>query len=498
MTDSDRRPRTILLGFDGMDFDLTKSMIDRGLLPNLKKIADRGLFSPLLSVFPPDSIPSWITIFTGKDPSEHGILDHVNYLLGDHGDAKIDTTILRGNTFWDKIGTSTNTRVCIINPFMAYPVWSVRGVMVSGPAFIKGDVQISDPAAARDLQIPESIGGIEDLPDKGSMAPFLQKAIYDTRNEARFGLEILEENQPELFFQTFLTSDRVQHFLWRYCDRNDPTHPPENNLRDGIDDFFQSVDAVVGDFLATLNTNDRLLIISDHGHGMRCTHCFNCNEFLRRKGYLESASGGKRFSKKIVVEVLKNKVLKFLNDHDLEDYISKIARLVPNAKELKKGTHIADYTKSQAYAPDFAGTNPFGGIFINRDRVENYEAFRSRLIDDLLKIRYGDRQVFTWIKPRESIYSGKYIDRYPDILYEMIPKLGTGFSMHTDLFTVNPTHKKISGGHKKYGVFLALGPERWIVEPDECKVTNLHATLLSLFGLADDNPKATGFLKTEP
>ena len=89
--------KVILLGFDGMDFDLTSDLIKQGHLPNLKKLADSGGFSPLLSVFPPDSIPSWITVYTGLNPSEHGILEHVNYLLDKKGETSIDTSVFHKN-----------------------------------------------------------------------------------------------------------------------------------------------------------------------------------------------------------------------------------------------------------------------------------------------------------------------------------------------------------------------------------------------------------------
>jgi len=86
--------KVVLLGFDGMDFDLTTDLIKQGHLPNLKKLADQGGFSPLLSVFPPDSIPSWITVYTGLDPSEHGILEHVNYLLDKKGETSMKERVI--------------------------------------------------------------------------------------------------------------------------------------------------------------------------------------------------------------------------------------------------------------------------------------------------------------------------------------------------------------------------------------------------------------------
>jgi predicted AlkP superfamily phosphohydrolase/phosphomutase len=491
---SNENGRVILLGFDGMDFDLTRELMDKGQLPNLKSIADKGGFSPLLSVFPPDSIPSWITTFTGVDPSNHGILEHINYLLDDAEECAIDTSVFHGKTFWDRIGNEAGKKVCIINPFMAYPVWPVNGVMVSGPVFIEGEIECSDDNYVSGLKIPDSIGGITDFPNKSNMKTYYDDMVRDTQEQVDFGLDVLKNNDIDFFFQTIVTTDRVQHHYWRYCDKNDPTYPGPSEIDTTVPDFFKMTDRIVGRFMDTLNENDILLIMSDHGHGMRCTHCFNTNEFLRQKGYLKSASGKKRFSKKIILEIMKNRVLKFMNDHNLEDYISVVAKFVPNAKALKKGTHITNYADSMAYGSDFAGTNPFGGICINRQLVDDYDRFREQLMEELKLIEHDGKKIFTWVRKREELYSGTLIERYPDILYEMLPRYGSGFSLHTDLITVNPTHKKISGGHKKNGIFFISNPEQWEIDKSACKITNMFSTLMGFYHIENKSDISKSFL----
>jgi len=486
--------RVILIGFDGMDFDLTTELIAQGHLPNLKKLADAGGFSPLLSVFPPDSIPAWITAFTGIDPSNHGILEHINYLLDDVEDCAIDTSVFHEKTFWDRIGNEANKKVCVVNPFMAYPVWPVNGVMVSGPVFVEGEIQCSDDEYTKGLKIPDSIGGITNFPNKSNMKPYYDDMVKDTQEQVDFGIDLLKNNKIDFFFQTIVTTDRVQHHYWRYCDKNDPTYPGPSEIDTTVTDFFKLTDNIVGQFLDELNDNDVLLIMSDHGHGMRCTHCFNTNEYLRQKGYLKSASGKKKFSKKILLEIAKNKVLKFMHDNNLEDYISVIAKFVPNAKALKKGSHITNYKGSMAYGSDFAGTNPFGGICINKEHVDNYDEFRDKLMAELKEIEHEGKKIFTWVKKREELYTGKLIERYPDILYEMLPQYGSGFSLHTDLITINPTHKKISGGHKKNGIFFINKPELWEINRKACKITNMFETLISLYGLTSGSNTTKKFL----
>jgi len=230
-----------------------------------------------------------------------------------------------------------------------------------------------------------------------------------------------------------------------------------------------------------------LVVVSDHGHGMRCTHCFNINEYFRRKGYLTSEAEGKIFSKQLIVEKLKNFVLQFLNRHDMEDYIQVIAKFIPNAKRLKKGRYITDNSKNMVYASDFTGTNPFGGLCFNKDLIGNYEGFRESLVRELGLIKYNGTPVFNWIKCREDMFSGKFVERFPEILFEMNPKLGINWALHTDLFTINPTHKKISGGHKENGVLILNNLTKDQVDLSGLEMKNLFPTLLDFFGITYSN-----------
>jgi predicted AlkP superfamily phosphohydrolase/phosphomutase len=475
-----KKSKMVVLGIDGMDFDYTRSILHK--LPNIKKLSETGLVAPFKSVFPPDSIPSWITAYTGKDPSEHGILESIDYFAKGDVRVQVDTSVFKGFTFWDYLGKE-NVDVCIINPFMAYPVWPVNGLMVNGPVFISGEIQLSNPELVQGVPVPKSLGGITDFPNKKNLGEFCDKIFKDTKEQMDFGIALFERNRPRFFFQTFLTMDRIQHFLWRYCDKNDPTYPGKNIYEKMIEDFYVYTDKIIGKFFDVIDSDTRLVIISDHGHGMRCTHCFNLNEYFRRKGYLLSSAGGKFINKRLIIEKMKNWLLQFLNKHDLEDYIQVIAQFVPNAKELKKGKHITDNSKNKVYVSDFTGTNPFGGICLNKTLIDNYEEFRKTLAKELGAIEYDGKPVFNWIKYREDLFNGEFIERFPDILFEMNPCLGINWNLHTDLFTVNPTHKKISGGHKEYGVLFTNKITAEHINLNRLNMVNLFPTLLDYFGI---------------
>lgn len=71
-------PRAIVLAIDGLDYELTRSLIAQGRLPNFARLAKTGSFSPLETTMPPQSPVAWSTFTTGRDPEAHGIFDFVH------------------------------------------------------------------------------------------------------------------------------------------------------------------------------------------------------------------------------------------------------------------------------------------------------------------------------------------------------------------------------------------------------------------------------------
>ncbi len=77
--------RAVILGFDGMDPELTDRFIREGRLPNLARLRDRGTFRKLRTTYPPISPVAWSTFMTGVNPGKHNIYDFLardlrNYL----------------------------------------------------------------------------------------------------------------------------------------------------------------------------------------------------------------------------------------------------------------------------------------------------------------------------------------------------------------------------------------------------------------------------------
>jgi predicted AlkP superfamily phosphohydrolase/phosphomutase len=68
-------PQVVVLGFDGVDSDLTERFMAEGHLPNLAAVREQGTYRPLLPTVPSQTPVSWSTFATGLSPGRHGIFD---------------------------------------------------------------------------------------------------------------------------------------------------------------------------------------------------------------------------------------------------------------------------------------------------------------------------------------------------------------------------------------------------------------------------------------
>jgi predicted AlkP superfamily phosphohydrolase/phosphomutase len=69
--------KVLFIGIDGLDYRLTKKMMDSGMLPNLSALSQSGTFLKLISSNPPQSPVAWTSLSTGVNPGKHNIFDFI-------------------------------------------------------------------------------------------------------------------------------------------------------------------------------------------------------------------------------------------------------------------------------------------------------------------------------------------------------------------------------------------------------------------------------------
>ena len=68
MIKRNRKNRIIIFGLDGIPYRLIENFSNRGLMPETKKLIEKGVFKQMESSIPEISCVAWSSIITGKNP----------------------------------------------------------------------------------------------------------------------------------------------------------------------------------------------------------------------------------------------------------------------------------------------------------------------------------------------------------------------------------------------------------------------------------------------
>ena len=123
------RPKLMVLGFDGMDFE-TVQEIKYGMIPKLKKRAEWGVLKSISSTVAPTvphTGPCWSSIYSGLTPDEHGITSG-GWLLKHKTWQDLDKK--RISLIFDEIGRHYS--IGMMTMPVTFPARPVQGWMVSG------------------------------------------------------------------------------------------------------------------------------------------------------------------------------------------------------------------------------------------------------------------------------------------------------------------------------------------------------------------------------
>ena len=134
-----RRPPLIVIGIDGGEWKVIHRLWAEGKLPNLKRIADRGVATTLHTAY--NSSPViWTTIATGVSPEVHGITDFV--VPTPRGDVPVSSAVRKVPALWNML-TSAGRRVAVLGWWASWPAEKIKGVVVSDRALLNLDARVS-------------------------------------------------------------------------------------------------------------------------------------------------------------------------------------------------------------------------------------------------------------------------------------------------------------------------------------------------------------------
>ncbi len=143
--------RTLVIGLDGISFNVLIPLMEKGLMPNVKQIMDQGCYGDLLSTVPPFTAPAWASFITGLNPANHGILSFVEDETDDDSGLSRKRTLkasdIKGEKLWDILSAYKKKIIAINVPF-TYAPQEINGIMITG---------IMTPSQSEDFTYPTHI-----------------------------------------------------------------------------------------------------------------------------------------------------------------------------------------------------------------------------------------------------------------------------------------------------------------------------------------------------
>jgi predicted AlkP superfamily phosphohydrolase/phosphomutase len=188
---------------------------------------------------------------------------------------------------------------------------------------------------------------------------------------------------------------------------------------------------------------------------------------------------------------VKNSATDIVSRYELGEVASKVLKLAPWTKKLYVSAANLDLGQTVAYITDMSGIKAYsyGGIRIARQNLNgrSYEAVRDEVIALLMEARdpeLGDEPLVCWIKPREEVYAGPYVEDYPDLVFELHPDYGAGWDASGPLFDISLSHSLYPGSHiRSNSIFALTGPQAQRVVRMPESMMDIAPTVLDILGV---------------
>lgn len=276
--------KVLVIGLDGMTFDLLNPLLAHGTMPFLGSLLQEGHSGTLWSTTPPISATAWSTFIAGTNPGQHGILQFVTLRPGEiaageqpaqelfpGGVSLLNADSIRGKTLWDLL-TAAGKRQVVINVPMTYPARPLNGCMVTGMMTPPSAQVFTDPpelsARLREAQyeIDLSVSEKEFDFDPHHLVDRLRELLRKRQDTA---LQLMGEESWDLFMVVFTTTDRLQHRFWKYVVPGGLEYdsPQAVQLRPELLGYFEELDEALTRLVQSAGPETTVVILSDHGFG---------------------------------------------------------------------------------------------------------------------------------------------------------------------------------------------------------------------------------------
>ncbi|MCI4329531.1 MAG: alkaline phosphatase family protein, partial [Thermoplasmata archaeon] len=216
--DTDGRRRLLLFGLDGVPPELLFDQL-LPIMPNVRRLVERGVRAPLRTTDPPISVPAWPVMFTGVDPGTLGLYGFRHRRPHSYTEMYLPTSSdLPVPTIWQLL-SARGRRVAVVGMPLGYPPPEVNGVYVSD-FLTPGHAEVTTfpPELRADLDGPDG-PYLFDIPFRsGDLARVAREIFEMTRRRFRFAERLYAREPWDVFALHEIGTDRLHHAFWKHFD----------------------------------------------------------------------------------------------------------------------------------------------------------------------------------------------------------------------------------------------------------------------------------------
>ncbi|MEE4311954.1 MAG: alkaline phosphatase family protein [candidate division KSB1 bacterium] len=296
------KSRVVLLGLDGATWRIIDKMMEAGRLPNFSRMMKRGSYGNLRSLEYAVSPRVWTSIATGKVEEKHGIFDFYNTIKD-----------LNAKRIWDILFERYGDTATVFYWYLTWPPpEDFKNVMV--PGFLARDSRTVPEKYAfiKDIEITQKMK-IQESYNNVGLIYYIKQALNAWRNGLKLrtmfkaltfmiGRKINNYSELESFHKLMVLKyhihtdvflkimkkdpsdfsaiiipqpDQLGHKYWHFMEPEDFEQRTGNKVSEKdikrygnvMWDMYDKIDRFIGDVYKTLNDDDLICVLSDHGFG---------------------------------------------------------------------------------------------------------------------------------------------------------------------------------------------------------------------------------------
>jgi predicted AlkP superfamily phosphohydrolase/phosphomutase len=466
-----KRKKLYIVGIDAGVLWIISRLHKKYDMKGFDYFINEGGLREMPSTSPPVSSAAWPSIYTGKKPGEHGIMDFL------HLDKNYDRQIIYYETqkhkpFWEVLAQKGIRSLCITPPMVLEKSSTHNVDLITGwplsPSYNSKELE----SAAKKF----GFKGEQDLGidlDKQSIP--LQKAtksyVESIQSRSEMAKYLIKKNDYDLVMVCYTETDRIIHYALNKKDWEKYVAPVYKSASDFLEWIVE--------YAKSEKDGASVMLFSDHG-SQPVRNKFLTNTWLIDNGYASLRSSkpkpkkngiGLKTKRYVSERIMKLKIRRAVYNKMPAFMKRSVEKMLDES--LTTYPQVGEHIKIQESDLDMANTKVFsavsygpdGMMWINDSRfskpgVKDSQTSRvkNEIIAKLKKLKTKDgKQLVLKIIDGKKYYKDAKSFIAPDILFELAPGNIVDFSYYSSNGIFMEPELARSGDHSQNGIFGWIG-----------------------------------------